>query len=116
MSSGGRQKARMRTEPSIASSSRVTDVPARTYLKPIARIRSRLWEFKTAGGVSLAGHFDEEPSQSPRVRSEVKAHPVFGLVEQDFVFALDVVWTFLRFVSNRNPPVIYALELVVKQW
>ena len=27
-----------------------------------------------------------------------------------------IIWTFLRFVSNKNPPVIYALELVVKQW
>ena len=97
MSSGGRQKARMRTEPSIASSSRVTDVPrerARGLELPQARADPRyrleigVLVGRSDDGVFLAGHFDEEPPQSPRVRSEVKAHPVFGLVEQDFVHRL----------------------------
>lgn len=97
MSSGGRQKARMRTEPSIASSSRVTDVPrerARGLELPQARADPRyrleigVLVGRSDDGVFLAGHFDEGPPQSPRVRSEVKAHPVFGLVEQDFVHRL----------------------------
>ena len=97
MSSGGRQKARMRTEPSIASSSRVTASPrgARPRLElpqaradPRYRLEIGVLVGRSDDGVFLAGHFDEEPPQSPRVRSEVKAHPVFGLVEQDFVHRL----------------------------